>query len=112
MRLTLDMVLRYVDEFAEIYTDAVLRLCEQKNIDVMQVTFSVGKAPYRFPPKMVVNQDEKKEMILSFELPYKDESNYAADAYASDINMYLEKVPEHEKQIMQRLNQRLLRIRK
>ena len=113
MSLTLDRVLGMVDEFAEIYIDAVLRLCKQRGIDVMKVTFTVeGKFPYRFPPKMVLNQEGKKEIIHSFDLIYKDESNYVADAYASDINWYMEKVPEHEKQIVQRLNQHFLRIRK
>ena len=71
MRETLDMVLEYVDKFAALYVDAVLQLCKQKKIDVMKVTFTVEKGPYKFPPKMVVNQDEKKEIIYSFDLHIK-----------------------------------------
>lgn len=67
---------------------------------------------FDFMKKNTFRKWEPKEVIQSFDLIYKDESNYVADAYASDINWYMEKVPEHEKQIMQRLNQHLLRIRK
>lgn len=107
----MEKVLGYVDEFAGLYVEAALQWCKKEKIHTTDVTFVLGKAPYRFPPKMVMKQGESKRIIYSFELPYKNEGNYMADALASDINQYLETSPEYETQIIKRMNHHLLKIR-
>ena len=104
-------IIRYVDEFAELYLDATIRWIQQQKANVSEIKFMLGKAPYRFPPKMVIRQKDAKLVVHSFELPYRDQTNYRLDCYASDINQWIEENPECEQLVIDRLKLHLKKIR-
>lgn len=103
-------IIKYVDEFAELYIDAVIRYIQQEKIDISAIKFMLGKAPYRFPPKMIVQKLNKELIVHSFELSFRNEANYLLDCYASDINQYIEENPEFKQSVYDRLKMHLKKV--
>lgn len=108
----LSLVLKCVDEFAKLYIDAVLGWAEQNQCSLLDITFSLGAAPYKFPPDMIVKINGHKKIIYDFELPYKRATNYGADGYARVINQFIEESPELLQPVIKKMNGYLLRLKK